>query len=191
MEVSPDAVHVALAIAEDRGGGARPERCRPSELRRGRIRRPSTGSPGTSGVWETHRCFRALTPGQLRAALPTSPPESGESFRDLLGELDRVLFPGSPTGRVLASSRTSRRPVRHRVCSRTCSIAGLNNVGILWRASPALQELEETVLDWLAQLLALPTGLHGHLEEGASISTLAALAAARQAEAGQPSRRVL
>ena len=63
-------------------------------------------------------------------------------------------------------------------------MAGLNNVGVLWRSSPALQELEETVLEWLAQLLGLPSGLHGHLEEGASISTLAALAAARQARPG-------
>ena len=35
-------------------------------------------------------------------------------------------------------------------------IAGLNQVGILWRASPALQELEEVTLDWLRQLLGLP-----------------------------------
>ena len=62
--------------------------------------------------------------------------------------------------------------------------AGLNNVGILWRASPALQELEEVTLDWLAQLLGLPPGWHGHLEDGASLSTLAALAAARQAKPG-------
>ncbi len=125
-----------------------------------------------------------MTPGQVRAALPTSPPESGESFRDLLGEFDRVLFPGlthwqSPRFFAYFSTTGSAPGVLANML-----IAGLNNVGILWRASPALQELEETVLDWLAQLLALPTGLHGHLEEGASISTLAALAAARQAKPG-------
>ncbi|MEX2212313.1 MAG: pyridoxal-dependent decarboxylase, partial [Gaiellaceae bacterium] len=61
---------------------------------------------------------------------------------------------------------------------------GLNQVGILWRTSPALQELEELALDWLAQLLGLPDGLHGHIEDTASTATMVALAAARQAKPG-------
>ena len=32
-------------------------------------------------------------------------------------------------------------------------IAGLNQLGILWRTSPALQELEEVTVDWLRQLV--------------------------------------
>ena len=39
-------------------------------------------------------------------------------------------------------------------------------------------------LDWLAQLLGLPDGLHGHIEDTASTCTMAALAAARQAKPG-------
>ena len=65
--------------------------------------------------------------------------------------------------------------------------AGLNQVGILWRTSPALQELEEVTLDWLAQLLGLPDGLHGHIEDTASTCTMAALAAARHARPGAAS----
>ena len=42
-------------------------------------------------------------------------------------------------------------------------------------------ELEGLVLDWTAQLLGLPGGWHGHIEDTASVSTLAALAAAREA----------
>ena len=67
-------------------------------------------------------------------------------------------------------------------------IAGLNQVGILWRASPALQELEEVTLDWLRQLLGLPEPLHGHLEDTASSGLITALAAAR---AAAPDRRVV
>jgi aromatic-L-amino-acid decarboxylase len=40
------------------------------------------------------------------------------------------------------------------------------------------------VVDWLAQLLGLPRGLHGHIEDTASTSTLAALAAARTLRPG-------
>ncbi len=37
---------------------------------------------------------------------------------------------------------------------------------------------------WLAELLGLPAGWHGHIEEGASFATLVALAAARDARPG-------
>jgi aromatic-L-amino-acid decarboxylase len=125
-----------------------------------------------------------LRPGELRAALPTRPPEQPEPFAAVLEDLDRVVFPGlthwqSPRFFAYFSTTGSDPGVLAELL-----VAGLNNVGILWRASPALQELEETTLDWLAQLLGLPAGLHGHLEEGASLSTLAALAAARQARPG-------
>ena len=35
------------------------------------------------------------------------------------------------------------------------------------------------MLDWTAQLLGLPSGWHGHIEDTASTSTLAAIIAAR------------
>jgi len=125
-----------------------------------------------------------VQPGDIRAALPDSAPEQAEPFASVLEDLDRVVFPGlthwqSPRFFAYFSTTGSGPGVLAEML-----IAGLNNVGILWRASPALQELEETTLDWLAQLIGLPPGLHGHIEEGASISTLAALAAARQARPG-------
>src|SRR5205085_11067718 len=58
--------------------------------------------------------------------------------------------------------------------------AALNPVAFLWRTSPASTELEAVAMDWLAQLLGLPSGWHGHIEDTASTSTLAALAAARE-----------
>jgi aromatic-L-amino-acid decarboxylase len=59
--------------------------------------------------------------------------------------------------------------------------ATLNSVAILWRTAPASTELEGLVLDWVAQLLGLPSGWHGHIEDTASTSTLAAIIAAREA----------
>ena len=41
------------------------------------------------------------------------------------------------------------------------------------------------MLSWLAQLLGLPDGWHGHIEDTASTSTIAALAAAREAAGGR------
>jgi hypothetical protein len=62
--------------------------------------------------------------------------------------------------------------------------ATLNSVAFIWRTSPASTELEAHTLDWTAQLLGLPSGWHGHIEDTASISTIAALAAARESNGG-------
>ena len=59
--------------------------------------------------------------------------------------------------------------------------ATLNSIALLWRTAPAATELEGVVLDWTADLLGLPTGWHGHIEDSASTSTFAACIAAREA----------
>ena len=125
-----------------------------------------------------------VEPGELRSALPASPPETAEPFADILRDLDDVLMPAithwqSPRFFAYFPSTGSEPAILAELL-----IAGLNQVGILWRTSPALQELEEVTLAWLAQLLGLPAGLHGHLEDTASTGTMAALAAARQAKPG-------
>ncbi len=125
-----------------------------------------------------------VEPGELKTRLPARPPETGEPFAAILRDLDDVLLPAvthwqSPGFFAYFPSTGSEPGILAELL-----MAGLNQVGILWRTSPALQELEEVTLDWLAQLLGLPAGLHGHLEDGASTGTLAALAAAREAKAG-------
>jgi aromatic-L-amino-acid/L-tryptophan decarboxylase len=125
-----------------------------------------------------------VRPGEIRAALPPSAPEEAEPFEKVLEDLESVVFPGlthwqSPRFFAYFATTGSDPGVLAELLT-----AGLNNIGILWRTSPALQELEETTLDWLAQLLGLPSGLHGRLEQGASFSTLDALAAAREARPG-------
>ncbi len=125
-----------------------------------------------------------VEPGELRARLPAAPPEHAEPFAAILRDLDDVLLPAvthwqSPGFFAYFPSTGSEPGILAELL-----MAGLNQVGILWRTSPALQELEEVTLDWLAQLLGLPPGLHGHLEDGASTGTMAALAAAREAKPG-------
>jgi aromatic-L-amino-acid/L-tryptophan decarboxylase len=125
-----------------------------------------------------------VEPGDVRAALPASAPEQAEPFVDVLRDLEEVLLPGvthwqSPRFFAYFSTTGSEPAILADVLA-----GGLNQVGILWRASPALQELEEVTLAWLGELLGLPGGWHGHLEQGASIATLAALAAAREAKPG-------
>ena len=125
-----------------------------------------------------------VEPGELRARLPWLPPDRAEPFADLLSRPRG----GAPAGGDPLAEPAFLRLLREHGLEpgilAELLAAGLNQVGILWRTSPALQELEELTLDWLAQLLGLPAGLHGHLEDTASTGTMTALAAARHAKPG-------
>ena len=125
-----------------------------------------------------------VEPGELRGRLPASPPEQAEPFAAVLRDLDDVLMPAlthwqSPRFFAYFANTASEPGILAELLA-----AGLNQTGILWRTSPALQELEEVTLDWLRQLLGLPDGLHGHIEDTASTATMASLAVARHARPG-------
>jgi aromatic-L-amino-acid decarboxylase len=129
-----------------------------------------------------------VAPGEIRDALPATAPETGEPFAAVLRDLDDVLLPGlthwqSPRYFAYFATTATEPGILAELL-----VATLNQVGILWRTSPALQELEEVTLAWLADLLGLPAGLHGHLEDTASTGLVTALAAAR---AAAPGRRVV
>jgi aromatic-L-amino-acid/L-tryptophan decarboxylase len=126
-----------------------------------------------------------VEPGEVAARLPTEPPDRAEPFANVLRDLDDVLMPGlthwqSPRYFAYFPSTGSEPGILAELL-----IAALNQVGILWRTSPALQELEEVTLDWLRQLLGLPPDFRGHLYDTASTGSLAALAAARAAAPGR------
>ena len=120
-----------------------------------------------------------VAPGEIRSRLPASPPEQGEPFAAVLRDLDEVLLPGithwqHPRYFAYFAVTASRPGILAELLA-----AALNPVAILWRTAPASTELEGLVCDWVAQLLGLPDGWHGHIEDAASTSTLAAMIAAR------------
>ena len=126
-----------------------------------------------------------IQPGDVRARLPVSPPEQAESFADVLRDLDEIIVPGlthwqSPRFFAYFSVSASEPGILAELLAAT-----LNSVAFIWRTSPASTELEALTLDWVAQLLGLPSDWHGHIEDTASVSTIAALAAARQETGGR------
>ncbi len=99
----------------------------------------------------------------------------------MLRDLDEILLPGvthwqHPRYFAYFATSSSEPAILAELLAAT-----LNSVAILWRTAPAATELEGVVLDWTADLLGLPSGWHGHIEDTASISTLAAIIAARVA----------
>jgi aromatic-L-amino-acid decarboxylase len=131
---------------------------------------------------ETLREYPVLSqvePGAIRAALPAEPPAAPEQFADVLCDLDAVLMSGvthwqSPRYFAYFATTASEPGILAELL-----VAALNQVGILWRTSPVLQELEEVAVDWLRQLVGLPDGFAGHLGDTASTNTMEALAVAR------------
>jgi aromatic-L-amino-acid/L-tryptophan decarboxylase len=120
-----------------------------------------------------------VRPGEVRSRLPASPPDYGEPFSAVLRDLDQILLPGTthwqhPRYFAYFGVTASEPAILAELLAAT-----LNQVAILWRTAPASTELEGLVADWVAQLLGLPGGWHGHIEDSASTSTLAAMIAAR------------
>jgi aromatic-L-amino-acid decarboxylase len=121
-----------------------------------------------------------VKPGEIRERLPRSAPEDGEPFTAVLRDLDEVLMPGvthwqHPRYFAYFATSACEPAILAELLAAT-----LNSVAILWRTAPAATELEGVVLDWTADLLGLPQGWHGHIEDSASTSTLAAIIAARE-----------
>ena len=122
----------------------------------------------------------AVRPGDVRGALPISPPERGESMEEILNDFQRLIVPAITHWNhpafmaYFANSATAAG-----VLGETLT-AALNVNAMLWRTSPAATELEELTMDWLRQMLGLPDGFFGIIGDTASSNTLYALAAARE-----------
>jgi aromatic-L-amino-acid/L-tryptophan decarboxylase len=120
-----------------------------------------------------------IEPGKVTATQPSHPPEEPTDPMDVLLEFRRDLSDGlthwnSPRFFGYFSISASAPGVLADFLS-----SGLNQQAMLWRTSPVATELEQVTLDWLRQGLGLPEPYSGVIYDTASVSTLHALAAAR------------
>lgn len=119
-------------------------------------------------------------PNDLTKALPTSAPIQGEGFPQILEDVENLILPAvthwnHPNFHGLFSTSTSSVGVFGEMLT-----AAFDMKAMLWRTSPASTELEPIVLDWLRQMMGLPADFHGLIYDTASISTLHAIAMARE-----------
>src|SRR5256712_1182182 len=128
-------------------------------------------------------------PGAIRAALPAQPPEHGESFENILADVDRLIVPGMVHW---------SHPMFLGYFGWTATAPGLlgeivtaplNVNAMTWRTSPAATELETLVIDWVRQWIGLPAEFGGVVYDTASVGVMHALAVAREEAA--PSTRKL
>src|SRR5262245_33283454 len=121
-----------------------------------------------------------IAPRTIASALPDEAPARGEPFEGILADFENILLPGithwNHPGFFAYFAITGSAPG---VLAEFLS-AALNVQAMLWRTSPAATELEEVTLTWLRKLIGLPSTFEGVIYDTASISTLHALAAARE-----------
>lgn len=132
-----------------------------------------------------------VEPGDIRAALPPAPPEHGESWDDIMTDVDELIMPGithwqSPNFFAYFPANASPPSVLGELLS-----AGLGVQGMLWATSPACTELETHMVDWIVDLCGLPQRFHssgaggGTIQDSASSGALVAILSARERVAGQ------
>ena len=121
-----------------------------------------------------------IEPGDLKAQLPTAPPLTGEPMDQILRDVDRLIVPAlthwsHPSFFAYFATSTSAPGIFGELLS-----AAFDNKAMLWRTSPASTELEEVTLDWLRQMMGLDAGFTGIIYDTASVSSMHAIAAARE-----------
>jgi aromatic-L-amino-acid decarboxylase len=130
---------------------------------------------------ERYPVLSRVKPGDVRRSLPAEPPEHAEAFEAILADFEKLIVPGithwNHPGFFAYFAITGSGPG---VLAELLS-AALNAQGMLWRTSPSVTELEEVALGWLRRLMGLPDAFEGVIYDTASVSSLHALAAAREA----------
>ena len=122
----------------------------------------------------------AVKPGDISKRLPEDAPGVGESMDAILADIDRVIMPGvtqwnHPDFFAYFSITGSGPGILGDLLS-----TALNVNGMLWKTCPSATELEQVVLAWLRRMLGLPDSFWGIVYDTASVSTMHALAAARE-----------
>ena len=136
-----------------------------------------------------------IQPGEVRAGFAATAPEDPEPFEAVMADLDQVIMPGlthwqHPRFFAYFPANSSPAAVLGDLLS-----SGIGAQGMLWATSPALTEVEQVVLDWLAKALGLPREFlssgpgGGVIQDTASTATFTAMLAALHRASGGEVRK--
>ncbi|MBN2408797.1 MAG: aspartate aminotransferase family protein [Candidatus Aminicenantes bacterium] len=133
---------------------------------------------------EKYAVLSRVKPGAIKARLPLKPPAQGESMESILADFEDIVLPGithwqHPGWFGYFPANNSPASVLAEILT-----AGIGAQCMVWQTSPAATELEDRVLDWLRQMIGLPEGFAGVIQDTASTATLCALLSAREKATG-------
>jgi len=129
---------------------------------------------------EKYNVLPEVKPGEIKSGLPEHPNYAGEDFRQIINDFEKIIIPGithwNHPGFMAYFNSTSSVPG----ILAELLMAALNVNGMLWKTSPSASELEEVTTKWLREMLGLPEYLWGIIYDTASVSSLHAMACARE-----------
>lgn len=133
---------------------------------------------------ETYPVRAQVKPGEIASRLPVSPPDRGEPMERIFEDFRSVVLPGMthwqhPSFFAYFQANSSPPSVLAEMLTAT-----LGAQCMLWQTSPAATEMETRVLDWLRQMLGLPEGFTGVIQDSASSAILCAILTARERATG-------
>ena len=122
----------------------------------------------------------AVAPGDIRRQIPDAPPLDPEPFEALFEDFRDVIVPGMthwnhPGWFAYFPGNNSPPSILGEMLTATIGAQCMS-----WVTSPAATELEQVVMDWLRQMIGLPPGFVGVIQDTASTATLVALLSARE-----------
>lgn len=130
-----------------------------------------------------------VQPGEVKARLPLTPPDTPEPVEAILRDLRDLIVPG-------LTHWQHPRFFGYFPCNGSLASVlgdyvstGLGVLGLAWQSSPALTELEEVATLWLRQMVGLSEEWDGVIQDTASTCTLLALLCARERTTGYGASR--
>jgi aromatic-L-amino-acid decarboxylase len=125
-----------------------------------------------------------VEPGEIAARLPEAPPETAEPMDEIFADFKRDILPGMthwqhPSFFAYFPANSSPPSVLAEMLTAT-----LGAQCMLWQTSPAAAEMETRMMEWLRQMIGLPEGLAGTIQDSASTATLCALLVGREKATG-------
>jgi aromatic-L-amino-acid decarboxylase len=119
-------------------------------------------------------------PGEIFKKLPDKPPVNAEPFDLIIKDFNEIIMPGithwqHPDFYAYFPANTSPPSILAEML-----IATLATQCMIWETSPAASELEEKMMIWLRDMIGLPAGFEGVIQDTASTATLTAILTARE-----------
>ena len=129
---------------------------------------------------ETYPVMSQVKPGEIAEKLPASPPLDPEPFDEIFADFERIVLPGithwqHPCFFAYFPANSSPPSVLAEMLTAT-----LGAQCMIWQTSPAATEMEERVMEWLRDMIGLPSGFVGVIQDTASTSTLCSILSARE-----------
>ncbi len=125
-----------------------------------------------------------LRPGDIKCQLPVAAPMYSEDFREIFADFKNIIIPGMthwqhPGFFAYFPANNSEPSILAEMLTATMGAQCM-----LWLTSPAAEELEERMMEWLRDILGLPKEFTGVIQDSSSSATLVALLSARERRSG-------